>query len=245
MFTICIPTYNRDNMVIESFVDIINHNLVDEIIILDDFSNEKIFISLKEKIINLNNPKIKLHRNEKNLKAFLNKLEVVKLSQNDWVILLDSDNKLTTSYLNSIPQELDINTFYLPNRGICDSPNLDYREYNNVEIDKVNYKKLVTSNNSKLDCLFNTGNYVFNKNIYLKSVEDELSLLDPIALDPFYQIFLGFKHNQNFKLKIIEGMEYYHRLHNNQTNESGSYYTNNSHKSMEIHSYLKSKIIDL
>jgi len=245
MITLAIPTYNRSDMVIESFLDILNEEKITEIIILDDFSNETIFNDLSKKISNLNSKKIKLFRNETNKGAFYNKLDAVKASTNQWVIVLDSDNKLTHEYLASIPTILENKTFYLPCRGICESKNLDYRKYANLLIEKPLYKKMATSDDSNLNCLFNTGNYLINKETYLMSVNNENEIFNPFALDPFYQIYLGFKNIKNFKLWVVDGMEYFHRLHKSSTNECGSFYTNNSYKSIEFSSFIKTKIMEL
>jgi len=245
MISLCIPSYNRTNMVLESFSNVLESNIINEIIIVDDFSNESNYETLKVLLSNINNPKIKLFRNTENKKAFHNKIEAVKKANNKWIILLDSDNILTQNYIDSIPKELDEKIFYLPSRAICESPYLDYRNFSGLIIDKTEYKKLANSDDPKTLCLFNTGNYFFNKETYLDSIRLDEELMDCKALDPFYQIYLGFKYIHNFKLNVVQGMEYYHRLHTKDTGESQSYYTQNSNESVEFLKLIKIKIQNL
>ena len=178
MLSLCIPTYNRSQFVIESFEKIIHDDLITEVIIVDDNSDNSIFEKLQNLIDELKNPKIKLFRNNENKKAFLNKLECVRRSENDWVILLDSDNILTQDYIDSIPKELDKKTFYLPSHAICDSPFLNYKKFSNKSIDKVEYKILSQSDDVNVQCMLNTGNYLVNKSTYISSIEMEENLLD-------------------------------------------------------------------
>jgi glycosyltransferase involved in cell wall biosynthesis len=244
MISLCIPTYNRTQMVIESFSKVIDNELISEIIIMDDCSEESMFNSLSELIIAVNKKKIFLFKNNENKKAFFNKIESVKKAKNDWIILLDSDNILTDDYLISIPNDLDENTFYLPSKAICNSPNLDYTEFSGLTFDKNKFKEIVLSKNDKLQCLLNTGNYFFNKKTYLNSIQMESNIQDCHALDPFYQIYLGFKNINDFKIHIVPNMQYYHRLHSETKIESSSYYTENSEKSQQFYSVLKNKILE-
>jgi glycosyltransferase involved in cell wall biosynthesis len=248
MISLCIPTYNRVKLVLESFSKVIENDIITEIIIVDDNSENSIFEKLEKEINELKNNKIKLFRNTENKKAFLNKLECVRISENDWIILLDSDNILTQDYIDSIPKELDKKTFYLPSHAVCDSPFLNYDKFSNKSINKLEYKTLSQTGDSndqlKFATMLNTGNYLVNKYTYIESIAKEEDILEPYALDPFYQIFLGFKNIDNFKLKVVDNMNYYHRLHTN-SDESGSYYSQNSKKSDNLLIYLKSKIIEI
>lgn len=245
MISLCIPTYNRSEMVIESFSQVIDNELISEIIIVDDFSKDEVFQDLKNRLDFLGNNKIKVFRNTYNKKAFLNKLDCVKLATNEWIILLDSDNILINDYLESIPKKLDRNTFYLPCHAICDSPFLNYTSFTFEVIDKEKYKTLSKSLDPVVQCLLNTGNYLINRSTYIDSIQNEKDLLDCYALDPFYQIFLGFKNIEDFKLQIVENMKYYHRLHKDNMIESGSYYIENSTKSQEFSIYIRNKIAEI
>jgi glycosyltransferase involved in cell wall biosynthesis len=50
MISLCIPNYNRSNFVISSFLNILHDERINEIIISDDCSEEKIFNELSEEL---------------------------------------------------------------------------------------------------------------------------------------------------------------------------------------------------
>ena len=116
MITLAITTYNRTDFVIESFSSVLDNDHINEVVIVDDFSDIDIYNDLKSKIESIDNHKIKLYRNDFNLKPLLNKLEAIKFSQNDWVILLDSDNKITNEYVNLVwSLQKNENTYWVLN----------------------------------------------------------------------------------------------------------------------------------
>jgi hypothetical protein len=232
-------------MTVESFIQVLHLDIITEVIILDDHSDINMYEDLERKIENINSNKIKLFRNEINKKAFLNKLDSVKKSSNDWVILLDSDNVITTEYIDSIPSNIRENIFYLPSRAICENDFLNYNNYSNMLIDKEEFKKLAKSADPKIQCLLNTGNYFFNKHTYIKSIEYEKVLMESYAVDCFYQIYLGFKNIENFSLYVVPGMQYFHRLHDSNSSEQGSYYVSNSQKSSQFLNYLQNNIKEI
>ena len=63
MMSVCIPVYNRTILVLESFKNIHDHALINEIIIVDDCSEISKFKELEKLLNNLNSSKIKLFRN--------------------------------------------------------------------------------------------------------------------------------------------------------------------------------------
>ena len=231
MITLAIPTYNRVDMVFESFSNVISSDIITEICIVDDCSDLSEFNSLENQINELKTKnkdfeKINLYRNDNNLGSFLNKLEAVKKSKNEWVILLDSDNIIDMDYVNIISGFKDKNRIYAPSHAICRSELLDYTSYSGKIIDKIGYKNILTNNNnSKWDAIFNTGNYYFNRENYLKCIEIEDELIDSLASDAYYLVYLWFKNLEQSEFEIVKDLKYLHRLHNNshyiKTNNSG------------------------
>ena len=100
MISISIPSFNRSDLTIRSFISVLNDSRVSEIVINDDASNIDIYDDLCSKVKSLENDKIKVFRNSENIGSFLNKRKSVSLSTNEWVILLDSDNIVNTDYLD-------------------------------------------------------------------------------------------------------------------------------------------------
>jgi glycosyltransferase involved in cell wall biosynthesis len=99
--SLAITSHNRSNKTIRSFSNVLSDDRITEIIIVDDHSDDKNFNDLSNQINLLKSPKLKIHRNTKNLGAFLNKCRAIDLTSNDWVILLDSDNIIDIHYLPS------------------------------------------------------------------------------------------------------------------------------------------------
>jgi glycosyltransferase involved in cell wall biosynthesis len=220
MITLAIPSYNRSNYVIESFIGVLSDDRISEILIVDDNSNLEEFEKLEILVSELYNhdgyEKIRLIRNQKNLGSFLNKKECVNNSKFDWVILLDSDNVIDSRYLNSIENKRGETTIYTPSNAICDSPILDYRQYSNTSLTRLEYVRIISEGlNTSWDCILNTGNYFFNRINYLKCIDQEAEVLESYAADAFYVIYLWMKNIQGGKLEVTEGMEYQHRLHQN------------------------------
>lgn len=243
MITLAITTYNRSSLTIQSFEKVINNPLISEIVIVDDQSTESIYQDLLKKIENIKSNKIKLFRNSKNKKCFLNKIESVKKASNEWVIVFDSDNILTEDYLNSIPQNLDKNFFYLPSHAMCASNYLNYNKFSNTIIDKKDFKNLFCSQDIHAQCLFNTGNYLVNKNTFLEAINSEVNLLNCYAADSVYIIYLAFKNTIDFKLKVVNNMKYWHRINSkNYGNEQTSYYEENDIQSQKFVSFLKNSL---
>src|SRR6187455_1389546 len=91
--SLCITTFNRTDMVLEVFEKVYDHPLIDEIVIVDDCSNDDNFEELR--CLLLDHPskdKIRFFRNIQNLGMSRNKREAVSRAENEWCILFDSDN---------------------------------------------------------------------------------------------------------------------------------------------------------
>jgi hypothetical protein len=241
MITLAIPTYNRFEFVIESFKNVINNDVIDEICIVDDNSNYDIYEKLhnkieEDKIINKAYGKIKIYRNQNNIGSFLNKLECVKLSKNNWIILLDSDNIIDNDYIDVIKDLKNTETIYAPSHAICESPILNYEKYSGVILDRENYKNTLIYGDGIWDAILNTGNYFFNKESYINCVTKETELIDSLASDVYYLVYLWFKNLENPKLNIVPNLKYIHRLHNE------SHYVKNGANSVNVINHLKNKI---
>jgi glycosyltransferase involved in cell wall biosynthesis len=98
--SIAIPTWNRSEMTVQSFYEVYDDDRVSEIVIVDDASDMKIYEELKAMTDSLS--KVTLYRNLQNRDCYENKYTAVSYATNDWVILLDSDNKIDKSYLDII-----------------------------------------------------------------------------------------------------------------------------------------------
>jgi hypothetical protein len=205
-------------MVFEAFSNVVSSKHITEICIVDDCSDLTIFNKLENEInnlkkINVDFQKVNLYRNDCNLGSFLNKLECVKKSKNEWVILLDSDNIIDIDYINIVVGLNNPKTIYAPSHAICESPILNFTEHSGKIVDKLEYKNLSAMYPSIWSCIFNTGNYYFNRENYLKCIELEESIENSLAFDAYYLVYLWIKNLNESTFEIVDSLKYIHRLH--------------------------------
>jgi glycosyltransferase involved in cell wall biosynthesis len=224
MISLVITNYNRSDLVIEAFSKVLNNDYINEILIVDDCSDINIFNKLKDLINNLKNEKIKLIRNEKNLKPFLNKCNSIKQAKNEWVILLDSDNILDNDYIDKIKnlKNIDKNTVYVPEKLMRENfIGWDYSSLKNKIINKDNVKYYYHTQpySGIIDTLLNTGNYFINRDEHVKATSN-INIDESLSVnDALYFSFLWLSTGNN--IFVVDDLKYYHRVH------QGSWYINN------------------
>jgi len=216
LISLCIPTHNSSSFIIHSFEQVLQNEHINEIIINDDASED--FELLENNIRSLNSNKIKIFRNDINLKAYKNKMQTISYAKNDWVILLDSDNIINNDYVNTIVclQNWDENIIYCPEKGLS---NFNYSTFKEQPITTENI--LLLLDKFQFMTLLNTGNYFFNKhrykNVFDKIIfDDHLSILDVL----FFNIHWIFDNNT---LVVIDGLTYIHTI------RKDGFYNQNAH----------------
>jgi cellulose synthase/poly-beta-1,6-N-acetylglucosamine synthase-like glycosyltransferase len=236
MISLAIPNYNRVGMTVESFSQVINNDKIDEIIILDDFSDIDIYNKLWDIIITLNTDKVKLYRNAENIGAFWNKYKNVKRCNSEWIILLDCDNIINNDYIDKVYKlikEPDVlycpETLYKLNKKDI---NWTYKDFNTLTISKENIKKYI--DDGIFGTWMNTGNFFFNRNTYTEVVEHSVIDARLSMLDSFYLNYLWLSGGK--KMKIVPGLYYIHRVHKD------SYYLKNRKLFPIIHKEIRAKI---
>ncbi len=212
-------------MVIRAISQVLDHPMIDEIVIVDDCSNTEIYNDLSDKLISLNCDKVKLLRNASNLDCYRNKHRSVMYAKNDWCIILDSDNVIDNSYVDKLV-DMDPEVIYAPEFA---RPHFDYRHFGGLTIDKKNVS--LVSTYKAADCLFNTMNYCVNRNNYLKVFDGDI---DPHTADTAYFNYCWLK--AGYKIHVVEGMQYDHEVHD------GSHYKQNVHKTGNFFEEVMSKI---
>lgn len=225
--SLCIPTYNSSSFILKSFINVLDNDKIDDIIINDDCSDD--FPILKELIDSLGNPKIRLFKNEINLKAYKNKYETVKKAKNNWVVLLDSDNIINNDYIEKLYTEKWNNkTIYCPEFAVS---NFTYSHI--LSLGEITIQNCRYTNIFQFDTFLNTGNYFLNKQEYVEKFESsDFDPIETLGLDVFY-------YNTNWLiqgngLKIIPGLKYIHTIRND------GFYT----KNVSTASFSNQKIID-
>lgn len=212
--TLAITTHNRPAMTFDAFEQVLDHEAITEILIVDDCS-ELSNQTLLSDLIKTMPPKVHLITNLSNLGCYHNKRNAVARAQNDWVILLDSDNVIDNSYVDALVSEIWRDNLILAPEFA--RPHFDYRGFTNQTIDSENVRGYVSQN--KFDCLINTCNYFVNREWYLKVWQDHK---EPWTADTLF-------HNYNHlkaggKIKVVKDMQYEHLVHD------GSHYKENMHK---------------
>lgn len=212
--SIAVPTYNRCDETIDSFVDVYSDARISEIVIVDDFSNVETYNDLKELSDFIK--KCRLFRNESNRDCYRNKQTAMSFVSNDWAILFDSDNKLDERYVDLLFQieKWDERTIYTPSFA---SPHFDFRAYSGMEVSNSNVGEFIDK--PMFEVMLNACNYFVNKNEYLKIWDGSI---DPVTSDSIYFCLKWLEAGN--KIKVVDGLTYTHTVHD------GSHYKTNNHR---------------
>lgn len=200
MISLCITTYNRTELLFESFAQVLNDDRIREIVIVDDCSPEGVFEMVRQYCDKY--PKIKFYYNEKNLGCYRNKREAVSKASNEWVILLDSDNVITPDYLNALPNVLNKTELVQPTFA---RPNFDFRRYEGHIIKSYNVAQYADL--STFTTALNAMNYFVNRDEYLRVWEDRP---EPWTADSLLQNYNWLKAGNS--IYFCPGLEYEHRI---------------------------------
>ncbi len=113
--SICIPTYNRPDLLLKALKSCLAQSYKDyEIVITDNSSNE----DSKNGIESLNNSSIRYHKNEKNIGGLGNLNKALELSQGKYIKYLMDDDLLKPDCLEKMVPILD----KYPDVGVVMSP---------------------------------------------------------------------------------------------------------------------------
>ena len=213
MYSLVITTYNRVEFVIQSFIQVLHNELISEIIIVDDHSDKPYYENLKLLISFLNNDKIKLFRNEKNLGPLKNKYEAVKKASNEYCIMLDSDNVIDNTYVDIVSKlKKEPDMLYCPEtlyKADKVKVNFSYTNFIGLVIDKSNAKKYIKD--KFFECWLNTGNYFFNRQQYVDVIEGNMISSELTTSDSVYFSYLWLLSGN--RTMIVPGLNYIHVVH--------------------------------
>lgn len=202
--TLAITVFNRYDLLLESFANVIDDPRIDEILICDDHSKEEYWNKIKE--LPKFNPKIKVVRQLENRGMLVNKRDAIFNSKNEWVIIFDSDNVIGKDYLDAFEESFQIqfmgSIIYCPSFA---KPNFDYRKYENQLYHKTKKPPL---EDPMCNCLFNTANYIVNREEYLNVWRENKEM---VASDTIWMNYLWMKSGRTFA--IVPNMHYFHRVH--------------------------------
>lgn len=240
-------------MLLECVCGVLEDERVGEIVVSDDASTDGSWEKLQECFVG--SPKVRLFRNEQNLDCYANKAKAVERTTNGWLILFDSDNRLTRAYLDrlySMP-EWDTQTAYCPEFA---EPHFDYTAFAGMTVDAHNVsvlmgregtqvtfggrrrpgstRRVLAPIHARFRCALNTCNFFVHREEYL-SVWD--GSVDPHTADTIYQNFNWIRSGK--KLVIVPGLRYFHRVHDQ------SHFKLNRKKTGTFHAEVEAKLMAL
>lgn len=227
--SLCLTTYNRFQETLEAFMPIRYDDRVSEVIIVDDCSDMEIYKQLEIAVTFC--PKVKLFRNQVNYDCYLNKAMAVGLASNEWVIILDSDNILTTDYVDKLfaIDNWDEDTVYQPSWA---KPHFDFRLYSGLTIDRHNVASYMYK--PMFPTMLNAMNYFVNRNKFLEVRE---TWGDPHTADSILQNYNHLKNNG--KIYVVPELFYHHRVH------EGSHYKQNVHLTGDFYQQVENNLRQL
>lgn len=215
--TLCIPTMDRWSFLSVNLPKYLNNPFINEIVISDENGNDvkKIQETFKD-------AKIKCFVNDSRLGGFANKRAAVSHASNIWVCLMDSDNFAPVAYFEAWARNFDPSNssiVYCPSATTPqpNHPGFDWKYLIGTRIDKLNYSTIWANIYHKSNNI-NAGNYIFSRDLFMKS-DDIYNLKDKCkCVDVQYQNYLLIKNGAI--LSTIDGMIYDHIVH------GGSYFIN-------------------
>lgn len=233
--SISIPTWNRVDVLIESFSKVLSDERVENIHIQDDASDIEIYKQVKSMVDVLNtthNNKITISRNLTNQDCFRNKQHAVLGAKSEWVVLLDSDNIIDTDYLDRLYEieNWDAGTIYTPDNAY---PNFDFTAYSGLLLSKENISENIDK--PLLETMLNASNYFIHKDTWL-SVWDGSE--NPVTSDSIYVCMKWLQSGK--KIKVVQGLKYFHRVW-----EQSHYRTQNHRTPPGFHQSILDKIKQL
>lgn len=216
LISLCITTHNRPHVTHKAYEQVLGHQAIGEIIIVDDFSKPALYSELIKGA-----PKeVKVFRNTKNLGVYRNKHESVKHAAHPWVIPFDSDNIITPAYIDvllALPEWRN-DTAYLPSFA---RPHFDYRKLAGT------YTRTNISNYMRtrgMDALLNTMNFFISKKLYMDAFDPRV---EPVTSD---SIYINYRILQLAgRLQVVPGLEYEHVVHD------GSHYKLNNMRAPHVY----------
>jgi len=201
--SLAFTTYNSYNYILKQLERdffTMSGGLIDEIVIQDDCSEDYDLLKPHE------SENVRLFKNEKNLSPLLSRVNLVKNCKNDWVLLMDSDNFLEKNCFDKIKElELNDETTYCPDFA---RPNFGFKVFSNVLMDMEFVKPKIP--NLDMQIFLNTGNFLINRNNYLKVSEKIDESFAYWAVDVIYFNYLWL--SSGYKLFCIKDYEYDHTL---------------------------------
>lgn len=231
MISLCITNYNRYELLINSFIDLIYDDRISEIVISDDYSDINVYHMIEERVKQW--PKVKLYRNESNLDCYFNKREVVSKATNEWVILLDSDNVIDKNYADQLySAHWNPKQIFQPSYAM---PHFDFRKYETFYIDHSTVAQYMAD--VTFQTMLNASNYFVNRDEYLKVWDGSVN---PVTSDSIFMAYNWINAGNSFY--IVPNMHYQHRVDDHAGEERSHYAQNYRRTERGFHESIVNKL---
>tara|TARA_B100001996_G_scaffold373288_1_gene350622 strand:- start:3487 stop:4290 length:804 start_codon:yes stop_codon:yes gene_type:complete len=258
--SIAIPTYNSSKYLSSCINSLKNSELINEVIIHDDHSDEDEY----EKIVNIvnkfkNTLNIKIYRNSKNIGAFKNKFDNIQKCKNEIIYQIDSDNIASPNLdkvFNFVNEENNPSFLYIPSRiyqfrkypksaKIFSTLNNKYKvTYTNDDFifDKNIFYKAISKDkkftvNKNINWILNSGNFITHKKSYINTFKKEIKTDTRYPMDAVAISFFWIKNGG--KIKTLRDLKHFHR----KRQDSVSFIENDG--SYESLQYFRNKFLEI
>lgn len=203
--SLCITTFNRFDLLKESYAQVIDDPRISEIIIVDDCSTEP---GIKEKVNSLAGGKVKAFHQAQNRGMAENKMCAISYASNEFAIILDSDNSFGVDYIDALYASGQFLTDQVISCPEFAYPDFDFRKYSGQFIDRKNAKKYM--GDPMFRCFLNCCNYCVPKNTYVKTYQH-----DPLVKETDTIAFNYHWLNAGNSFYMVPGCRYNHLVHKN------------------------------
>ena len=201
--SLCIPYFNRSELILSTINYPLLDDRIDEIIIYDDRSSDEDYYRMLDLVKDL--PKVKVVRTVVNFHVQHAKRNAISFAKNDWVICLDNDNQIEKDFVDKIFQMVIWNAKTIYHSTFAE-PHFRYTHLNGAIITKENVASFC--HDEKFMTLLNFNNYFVNKFEYLKSYKYNSECRGSDGLYNNYNWLL----NGN-KIYMVPDLKYFHLVH--------------------------------
>ena len=218
--SLCITTYNRYLLTLESFEKVFHDTRINDIVILDDCSQQQVRYDFYAWMLKTNNGngKVRFIEQANNRGMSVNKRDAIAMARNEWAIIFDSDNVIGPDYLDAFYKYITHNSEIKPPDDhwiFCPDyakPTFDYRAFSKAVAPTYGIYNAADCArcviDSRFNCLMNTCNYIVNRDFYLNAYKYNP---DHIASDTIWHNYNHLKAGGQFA--VVPGMQYFHRVH--------------------------------
>lgn len=178
LVSIVIPVYNRKEEIIDCLKSLkkIDYKNI-EVIVVDNASTDGVYEALKQ-----NFSEVKIIRNEKNLMAVPARNQGLKESRGEYILFLDSDNKIAPNFLTELVKLAESDDkigFVGPKMYFADKPDVIWYAGANINLttSKTTYTGIGKIDNGQFDQIRETG-HIPNCFLVKRKVIDKIGGFD-------------------------------------------------------------------